>query len=90
MAPAEDYITVPNVSGLSAREAIAVLSEAGFYPKRKRKLKDIPGAPVVENGQAIATNPPAGSQIHIVEAGETLSAISRKYGVSVAKNQRIE
>ena len=28
---------------------------------------------------------PAGSQIHIVEAGETLSAISRKYGVSVAR-----
>jgi len=63
--PAADdgLVTVPDISGLPAARAEEILSQAGFYPKRQRQIRDLPGAPVVESGQAIGTNPPAGSKI---------------------------
>lgn len=61
--PAPEFVQVPDVAGLPAARAKEVLEEADFYVSRKRQIRDIPGAPVVSNGQVITTNPGPGSQV---------------------------
>jgi membrane-bound lytic murein transglycosylase D len=74
----------------------SIARQYGTTVDRLRALNHLPASGLIQTGQrlrvsgtaAAASAPPAEARVHIVQPGETLSGLARRYGVSVQALQQ--